>query len=366
MFSIIDSGFTKNVHTHCGNLCLAHDYAVERFLINMKHITIKDVASLAGVSISTVSRYLSDPTRIRPALASAVRKSIKELNYIPNPFAQNLKSEYTNIIAVITPDISNQFFSEACKALCNIFYKNKYFVVICDTDDDPEKEKYYINEMIRSRAAGVMLVTCGQNTEFIQNVVDAGHRLILFDRMEQNVKVDAVCEDNFRAGYDLTKYLLSCGHRSFAALSGSEKSINMQLINSGIQKALEEAGVVFENKYNFMNIKTKEEAASTFESLLTYSDCPKCIIACNSNLLDGVVLAANRMRLSIPEKYAIAGFSVNDPRYTYPFPVPAIMENPALVGYEAGELMLKYLADKSKLQTPKLILLDAKLVLPEK
>ena len=331
----------------------------------MKRITIKNVAKMACVSISTVSRYLSDPASIRPISAVAIEKAIKELNYYPNPFAQSLKSGFMKIIAVIMPDISDQFFSEACKALCTIFYQNKYFVMICDTDGDPEKERYYINEMIKLRAAGIVLVTCGQNGDFIKGVISGGHRIMLFDRIEPGVLADSVCEDNTRSGYELTKCLIERGHRRFAVLSGSEMSINMNSILMGVQKALNEAGYIIEDKYIFRNLRTKESVVKTFENLVVDEKSPRCIIACNSILLDGLVLAASRLHLDIPGCYEIAGFCIEDLRYKYPFPISAVIENPILLGLQAGDLMLKRLAGKYKSSVPKQILLNTKLILPD-
>jgi len=330
----------------------------------MKRVTITDVADQAGVSISTVSRYLSDPGSIRPISAVAIEKVIKELNYIPNPFAQNIRTEFTKIVAVIMPDISNQFFSVACKALCTILSQNKYFVMICDTDGDPEKERYYINEMIKLRTAGIVLVTCGQNADFIQDVIDAGNRIVLLDRVEPRVSADTVSEDNVRSGYELTKHLLARGHKRFSVLIGSEKSINMNFIISGVQKALGGTGCALEDKYCFWNLGTKESAVATFENLAADEKSPSCIIACNSVLLDGLVLAASKLRLSIPGHYEISGFCIDDVRYKYQFPIPAIMENPSLLGLKAGELLLRRLASKNKTLPPKQILLNAELILP--
>ena len=331
----------------------------------MKRVTITDVANMAGVSISTVSRYLADPGSIRPISAVAIEKAVKELRYVPNPFAQNMKRESTKTIAVIVPDISDQFFSTACKALCNLFYQNKYFVTICDTDGDPEKERYYLSEMIKLRVGGIALVTCGQNADAIQAAIDSGARITLFDRAEPMVAADCVCEDNKRSGYELTRHLIGRGHRRFAVLSGLEKSINMRYILSGVSAALAEAGCAAEERYCFRNLRSKESAVAAVERLVGDEKYPSCIIACNSVLLDGVVLAAGRLRLPIPERCEIAGFCIDDLRYKYPFPITAIMENPTLLGLKAGELILRRLKSKSPALPPKQIMLNAQLILPD-
>jgi len=328
----------------------------------LRRVTIKDVARLSGVSISSISRYMADPTSINPAAALLVSKAIDELHYIPNPFAQNLKSETTNTIAVILPDISDHFFSEACKAICTLFYMYNYSVMICDTDNDPKKERRYIDEMVKNRSAGVMLVPCGKNTEYIKETLQHFPRLMLFDRLEPDIKTDMVSEDNVRSGYILTQHMLEKGHRRFAILSGSEYSVNMHYRLSGMKKAFDEKNIRIEDEFSIINLMSKQEAAETFAELIKKPNCPRCFLAGNTHLLDGMVIAAARMRLSIPDSYSLGGFSVEDPRYLFPFPVPAIVQNPSELGTCAGEMMLKRLRGSTKSPTPKIRLINTKLI----
>ena len=328
----------------------------------MQRITIKDVARLSGVSISSVSRYLADPTSIKPAAALSVSRAIGELHYIPNPFAQNLKSEMTKNIAVILPDISDHFFSEACKAICTLFYMYNYSVTICDTDNDPEKERRYIDDAVKSRSAGIMLVPCGKNTEYIRDVLRYFSRLMLFDRLETEIKTDMVSEDNERSGYILAQHMLNMGHRRFVILSGSEYSVNMRYRLSGMRKAFDEKKVQIEDEFSIINLMSKQEAAQAFESLVEKPDCPRCFLAGNTHLLEGIVIAASRMRLSVPDDYSLAGFSVEDPRYIFPFPVPAVVQNPSELGTRAGEMMLKRLRGNVKVSSFKIQLLNTTLV----
>jgi DNA-binding LacI/PurR family transcriptional regulator len=314
------------------------------------------------VSISSVSRYLADPTSINPASAVAVSKAVKELNYIPNPFAQNLKSETTNIIAVILPDISDHFFSEACKAICTLFYMYNYSVVICDTDSDPEKERRYIDDMVKNRSAGIMLVPCGKNTEYLKDVLRRFPRLMLFDRIEPEIPTDIVSEDNVNSGYILARYMLDKGRRRFAILSGSEHSVNMHYRLSGMRKAFSEEDIKIEDEFSIINLMNKRDAALAFENLLKKPNCPRCILAGNTHLLDGIVITASHLKLSIPKDYTLGGFSVEDPRYIFPFPVSAIVQNPAKLGARAGEMMLKRLRNNVKSPAPKIQLLKTELV----
>jgi DNA-binding LacI/PurR family transcriptional regulator len=291
-----------------------------------------------------------------------VSKAIRELNFIPNPFAQNLKSESTNIIAVILPDISDHFFSEACKAICNLFYMYTYTVMICDTGGDPDKERRYMDDMIRSRCAGIMLVPCGKNTEYIKEVLSYFLRLMLFDRLEPEIPADMVSEDNLRSGYILARYMLDKGHRRFAIFNGLENSVNMHYRLNGVRKALAEAGLVLEDEYSLVNLRSKVDAAQALEKIVKKPDCSRCILACNTYLLEGIVIATSQMKLSVPDEYSLAGFSVDDPRHLFSFPVPAVVQNPTALGTQAGEMMLKRLRGNIKNPIPKTVMLDTELI----
>lgn len=322
----------------------------------MKRLTIHDVAERANVSISTVSRYLKNPASIKPVSAVLISKAIREMEYVPNPFAQNIRSEATNIIAMILPDISDRFFGEACKAVCTIFYENKYSVMICDTENDPEKERFYVDEMIKNRVAGILLVSSGKNIEYLKGIVKKWPHLMLFDRLELGVEADVVSEDNEYSGYILAKHMLEMGQRHFAILAGLESSVNMRLRMSGIEQALSEYGVSVEPQFLRRNLRTKQDASEAFEDLIQIDGCPRCVLACNTILLDGTVIAASRLGLAIPDDYSIAGFCVDQPRYQFPFPVSAVMQIPTELGMRAGELMLRRLKNNKEFMPKKLLL----------
>ena len=137
---------------------------------------------------------IRDSTSINPIASVAVQDAIKELNYVPNPFAQNLKRENNKVIAILLPDISHDFFAKVCRALEMLFYQNNYLVMICDTDDDPAKERFYIEEMLKNRAAGILIASCGGNSEYLNKVLAENDHIMLYDRIVDGVKANLVCE----------------------------------------------------------------------------------------------------------------------------------------------------------------------------
>lgn len=328
----------------------------------MSNITIKDVAKEAGVSISTISRYLANPGSINQITAVAVSKAINKFNYIPNKYAQNLKRGNSNIIAVILPDISNEFFSTACKSMSLLFYRNNYLLMICNTDDDDQKERFYIEEMLKNRVSGMIIASSGKNTVYLENILSKNKNIMLFDRLEADLEVDVVCEDNIKSGYDLAMHMIESGYNQFSIIAGTDYSVNTQYRLSGIKKAFDEAHISMNEKYLYKNITTKESVMDSIHKIITDKAAPKCVIFCNPKLLQSAVFAINKFKLSVPDKIALCGFCIDDPRYLFSFPVPAIVQNPQLIGLKSAEQMLKIIKNKNRKLTPKQIFVPSALI----
>ncbi len=327
----------------------------------MKASTIRDVAQLAGVSISSVSRYLKDPTSINPIASVAVQDAIKELNYVPNPFAQNLKRENNKVIAILLPDISHDFFAKVCRALEMLFYQNNYLVMICDTDDDPVKERFYIEEMLKNRVAGILISSCGGNSEYLSKVLAENDHIMLYDRIVDGVKANLVCENNQEAAMQLATHLIGKGHRRFAVVAGNQCSSNTQRRLLGIRKACAQAGVVLEERYVFQNVTDRRVVEKVLMDLTLDPQGPRCFIACNPRLTDSLVVAANKLHLDVPGQITLAGFTNDDPRELYGVPVCGMRQDPYQVGMKTGEMMLKMIRNKTKSRAAKQVLLPMKL-----
>lgn len=327
----------------------------------MKSTTIRDVARVAGVSISSVSRYLKNPSSINPIAAIAVRDAIKELNYVPNPFAQNLKRESSNVIAVLLPDISHTFFARTCRSLERIFYQNNYLMMICDTDDDPQKERFYIEEMLKTRAAGIMIASSGNNAEYLKKVLEENRHIMLYDRAVDGVKANLVCENNREAGVQLTEHMIGKGCRSFAVIGGNRQSGNAQRRLQGVREACERNGIKLDARFVYQDVTERAEVENVIRALLNDPHKPDCLITCNPRLTDSMVVAANKLQLCSPEQLRLCGFTIDDPKNIYGMPVCAMCQDPYQVGMKAGEMMLRLLKNKTKSRTVKQIFLPMKL-----
>ncbi|WP_130870388.1 LacI family DNA-binding transcriptional regulator [Intestinimonas massiliensis (ex Afouda et al. 2020)] len=224
----------------------------------MAKVTIIDVANRAGVSISTVSRYLKDAGSINPVSSAKIDLAIRELNYVPNSFARNLKRGSADLIGVVEPDISQSFFSRTVKSVNNILYQNGYMLLVCDSDFQPRKEQFLINRLIEQNVSGILLATTGKNAEFLRKISERFPNIVLFDREEESLSLDCVVEDNEENGYRLTKHLIDQGGRRIAVLTGMSFASSTRQRLAGICRAAEEAGIPLSAKDTYMNGTNKE------------------------------------------------------------------------------------------------------------
>lgn len=322
-------------------------------------VTIRDVAAQANVSISTVSRYLADPSRIRPASAQAIREAIRSLGFIPNPFAQGLKRNTSRVVRVIIPDIANSFFSIACKTIGSFFYEHGYSIMICDTDEDPVKEQFYLEDGLQNHAAGILLATTGGNTQYIRQFLPNYSPLVLFDRPEDLLPIDCVGENNELSAAQLTQRMIDAGQTRFAVLLGNDHSVNTLARLRGVRMMAEQAGITLEPDYVFSNLNSKMEAFQVVQKLLAEDGAPRCILACNPKLLEGAVFAINSGHVEWQKQAVLCGFSIEHPSNIATFPLCTVVQNPAAVALRASELLLNRITSKQPVERCEKILIEA-------
>jgi len=179
--------------------------------------TIYDVAKLAGVSPATVSRVLNG-IAVSEAKAAAVRSAAEELEFVPNRTARGLRTQTSEVIGLIIPDVENPYFTQVARGVEDAAQKAGYSVVLCNSDADPEKERVYLRIAVLQNMAGVIIAAASEDTD-IGVVTAAGRPVVAIDR-HNAFPVDTVVIDNRDAGYSATIGLIEQGFRRIACVSG--------------------------------------------------------------------------------------------------------------------------------------------------
>ena len=206
-----------------------------------KKATIREVAKLAGVSISSVSRYLNDPTSIKPVAAYNVKKAIQELEYAPSAAAQNLKRGKSQMIGIVVPHM-RVFFEEASAVITEYFYERGYMTAVCISNAEEQKERFFVDQMLRQQAAGIVIAPSGKNTDYLRKVCEKHKHFVAIDRAE-NLGCPQVLENHKENAYRLVSHLLKNGcYNKIMFVHGWEKSFSAQMCQTGGLGAVQEAG----------------------------------------------------------------------------------------------------------------------------
>ena len=191
--------------------------------------TLKDVALRAGVHPSTVSRVLRKQENLK-ILESTKRKifdAVKELNYQPDFTARALRMKKSFTIGLIVPDIGNPFFSRIARSIEQLGFEKGYTVIVCNTDEDQEKENSYVSHLLSRGIDGLIMVPAQDSDDTVRTVMEKELPLVLIDRIFENIETNAVISNNSEAAYNAVKHFAELGHQKVAFLRGRSNIYTM-------------------------------------------------------------------------------------------------------------------------------------------
>jgi LacI family transcriptional regulator len=184
---------------------------------------IYDVAKAAGVSPATVSRVLNG-ARVTPDRAARVQAACAELGFRPNRVARGLRRQSSDVVGLIIADIENPFFTALARGVEDVARAAKLSVVLCNADDDPDKEADYLEVAAAEHMAGVIISPASVTETDISLLLDRGVPVVAIDHSPESAKVDTVAADEERGAYAATKHLLDEGYQRVACITGPRDS----------------------------------------------------------------------------------------------------------------------------------------------
>ncbi|MEC0123520.1 LacI family DNA-binding transcriptional regulator [Paenibacillus pabuli] len=187
--------------------------------------SIKDVASLAGVAVGTVSRVINNSGAVKPATRRKVEKAIQELNYIPNEIARNFKMRKSKMVALLLPSIWHPFFSELAYYIEDELDREGFKLMLCNSGGKPEKELYYLDMLQQNKVAGIVGITYNDIENYVSNDIP----IVSIDR-HFNKKITCVTSDNYEGGRLALRELVKAGAKK-PAFMGSVTSVFSETMN---------------------------------------------------------------------------------------------------------------------------------------
>ncbi|MEN2980724.1 LacI family DNA-binding transcriptional regulator [Tistrella bauzanensis] len=297
---------------------------------------IKDVAREAGVSVATVSRVLTGGP-VSTGLRAKVETAIRATGYRPNLSARRLRSQHSRTIGLIVSDIRNPFFTAVSRAVEDAAYDAGMRVILCNTDENPEKEALYLRLMQEERVTGLIFAPTRKSAEALsQSPLD--FPTVLIDRAGPPGLHDAVVLDNAAAAGTLVSHLLEQGYRRIGGLFGNTSTTGVER-HAGFAAILSARGLAAPAQFV---APTADAGEAELLRWLAAPDRPDAVIASNGQLLLGAARAVRRLGLSMPHDLAVAGFD-NETWTGLVGPGLTVIEQPV---HEIGTTAMQLLFDR--------------------
>ncbi|MEH7250684.1 LacI family DNA-binding transcriptional regulator [Neobacillus niacini] len=314
---------------------------------NINKANINDVAKMAGVSKTTISRFLSEQYDLLSVdTRKRIEGAIKELNYRPNRLARGLKGNRSGVIGIILSDISNPYFTSILKGaeeVCRLHGEN---LMVCNMDDDPIKEKECILMLQTHRIDGLIISSTGHNNDLLLELKKAGVSIVLIDRKLPELEVDFIGTNNIKATIEATTFLLDCGYDRIAYFTRP-----LTNLSSRRERATTFLSVLSEHReqnvdYIYeVDIGQSDILEQSIDHFLHQSEGQfACIFAGNAMLLLKIVILLQRKGIQIPEYISIVCF--DDPEWAAVIQcgITAISQPTQSIGRIAMEKLLKRIA----------------------
>ncbi len=324
--------------------------------------TISDVAKRAGVSPVTVSRVINDLGNVSPATRERVGLAIQELGYVPSGVAQSLRSKRTRSLALIVPDIQNSFWTTVARGVEDAAQSKGYSVFLCNTDENPAKQRRYLDVVISQRVDGVIIAPYDSDAQNLAQLRDREIPTVIIDRHIDGWDTDTVNSDSIAGARALTQHLIGLGHQRIAVISGPASTSTAADRVAGYRMAINEAGIAIDSRL----IKYGEFRSTVGERLthevLDSGMGPTAIFAANNVIAIGVIAALEKRGLRVPHDMALVCFD-DLPNTSLLFPFFTVAAQPVYeVGVNAAQLLLSRLEAEAPLR-PRHVVLPTRLVI---
>lgn len=302
-------------------------------------VRIKDVAKEAGVSVATVSRALSGGP-VSETLRKRVEKAVKSTGYRPNLSARRLRTQHTQTIGLIVSDILNPFFTAVARAVEDAAYQAGMRVILCNTDENPEREQMYLRLMDEERVTGVIFAPTLQ-----MSTVDFDFPVVLIDRESTVGTHDCVVLDNEKACSELVQLCQEQGYTRIGGLFG-QTSITGRKRHDAYCASMQAHGL--EPLPRFI-LPTVDAAQQAVEDWLASEQRPEAVICSNGRILMGAAKSVWRSGLRLGREMALLGFD-NEEWTELAGPGLTVVEQPM---QEMGRTAMELLFDR--LQNPEIM-----------
>jgi len=287
---------------------------------------------------------LNSPETVSAPTRERVKEAIEELGYVQNRVARSLRLKRTHTLALVVTDIANPFWTTVVRGVEDAAQGAGYNVILCNTDESEAKQQRHLDVLLQKQVDGILLVPAGTSTELGDWIRKQSTPIVILDRRVRSAQVDFVCGDSEGGAYQLTRHLLSLGHRRIAVLTGPRQVSTAEERVTGYRRALAEAGLQIRPDWVRYGDYSQESGCEMAQQVLATTPRPTALFAANNVIAVGALRALRQAGLRVPEDLSVVAFDdMTSGLMVEPF--LTVVDQPAYeMGQRATELLLARLS----------------------
>jgi LacI family transcriptional regulator len=331
-----------------------------------KHPTLSEVARLAGVGTTTVSRVINGGQRVDPKTLARVRQVIERLGYMPNQAARILRGGRTRTIGLLIPSVADPFFSSCAEAAQAIARANDSLVIVTTTQNDPHTEIENVNILMRHRVDGLIISPANSQSQALREILlRVAVPIVAMDRPLLGAQIPSVVADNLSGASMATRHLIDHGCRRIVCLTGESTLYTIRERMRGYRKTMEAAGLQCIIDTSIRDYKSAEYA---IESMLAGADPPDAFFTLKNSTTIFAFEALQRLNIAVPGRVGLVGYDDFELAGTVRPSITVIQQPIAEIGCAAAELLFEELAEAGKNEhpakpgRPRLVQLETRLI----
>ncbi len=269
--------------------------------------SLKDVARLAGVSTSTVSRAINGNIPVSEETLRRVEKAVRDINYKPNLVARGLRIKSTKLLGLVVPEIQHETFISFIRFTEEAAEAKGYNLIIGSTNSDPDREERFIENLIRRNIDGIIFSRVSDKSHVLKILDETKIPVVIIDRTLEREDIPSVVMDNYSSGRIAAEHLLSLGHERFACITGPlDIAINRDRL-AGFTETVHKAGAVLEDKCIYEGNFKFESGKKGIAYFLDTGAQFTALWAQNDYMAMGVLNYLSKHSIPVPEAVSVVG-----------------------------------------------------------
>ncbi|MGF7437472.1 LacI family DNA-binding transcriptional regulator [Lentilactobacillus senioris] len=309
----------------------------------MKQPTIADVAKIAGVSKTTMSRFLNqDYDHMSQKTKEKITQVVKELNYHPNRHAQSLKSKVTREIGVQIADISNTYASELLKGIGNILRDNNYQMLITDSANSLELERQQLESLIRQQVDGIILQPVSRNASDYQFIKDANIPLVLVDRQVNQLLWPTVTSDNYKITKELGRLMVERKYQRVITITNPVHETSTRELRYQAIKEVASANQLIDE---LVELTPNLDLKDYLRNSLATSKLKTVLFTTNSMVLSQVLATLMELKIKFPQDIGICSYDGWNWTQLIGNGITTIDQDPIKIGSTSAQIIIDALND---------------------